>query len=183
MPQQQRGSTLLISLVLMAVITLLGLSTMRTAITGEKIAGHIQDQHLATESAESALRRGQRFVRTFGRSIPSRILHDTIAKPGVPATSPIYDQPNLTSWTERVVEVTASEMQISTNDDAVTPLPRPQYKLELFDTDENEWGQGSSVSAEEQDIRENAYYRIFGRGVGRSGGNEVILQSLLIRKL
>ena len=133
--QHQSGTILLISLVLLAVITLLGLSSMKTALTGERIAGHVQDLHLANESAESALRRGQRRLRRVAHSITTPEMHISIPlPPGAPENpdQPV-NPPDLTNWSSRTIEVAASELVKPANDDSETPVPQPLYKLELFD--------------------------------------------------
>lgn len=180
--KHQQGSILLISLVLMSVLTLLGLSTMRTAFTGEKISGHIQDLHLANESAESALRRGQRSIRQKDPlAYPS--LHDTTVDNLEATSANLVEPPDLKDWEVRYTVVSQAEMQIGSNETAVTALPRPRYKLELFNKECPTLDTGATFSEEEDCNRGKRFYRIFGRGLGRSGENQVILQSLLIEDI
>jgi Tfp pilus assembly protein PilX len=157
---------------------------MRTALTGEKIAGHVQDLHLATEAAESALRRGQREIRRDSGKLSSNRLHETFVLPGTPIND---DQdrspPDLANWYDAKT-LTISEAELNTSqDDSETPVPMPQYKLERFDKDCPDLGIGSSMSEQSDCLRGSSAYRIFGRGIGRSNENTVILQSLLIEGL
>lgn len=51
-----RGAALVISLMMLAVILVLGLASMRLATTEERMAGYTQDRQLAFQAAEAALR-------------------------------------------------------------------------------------------------------------------------------
>ena len=58
----ERGSVLMISLVILLVLTLLGIGGMNTTILQERMAGNASDRELAFQAAEAALRDGERFV-------------------------------------------------------------------------------------------------------------------------
>lgn len=58
----QRGAVLILSMILLLVLTLLGLSSMRTATLEEKMAGNMRDRNLAFEATESALREGEAWI-------------------------------------------------------------------------------------------------------------------------
>ena len=60
--QQQRGAVLIISLVLLLVLTIIGVTGMRTTILEEKMAGNLRDKNLAFQAAETALRDGEDLV-------------------------------------------------------------------------------------------------------------------------
>jgi len=53
--QSQRGSTLLISLVLLLMLTLLALSQARTSVLQQRMAGNLQQQTLAFQMAENGI--------------------------------------------------------------------------------------------------------------------------------
>jgi type IV pilus assembly protein PilX len=52
---RQRGATLIVSMVILAVITLLGLSSMRNSTLDLKMAASARDKVIASQAAESAL--------------------------------------------------------------------------------------------------------------------------------
>ena len=54
--QRQRGAALIVSLILLLVMTLLGVSAMQTNMLEEKMAGNFRDRDLAFQAAEAALR-------------------------------------------------------------------------------------------------------------------------------
>ena len=56
----QKGSALVISLILLVVMTLLGVQAMRTNLTQERMASNVQDRNFAFQGAEAALREGER---------------------------------------------------------------------------------------------------------------------------
>jgi type IV pilus assembly protein PilX len=55
----QQGAALILSLILLLVLTLLGLSSMRTALLEERMAGNMRDLSLAFEAAEAGLREAE----------------------------------------------------------------------------------------------------------------------------
>lgn len=52
----QRGSVLVIALIMLLLLTMLGVSGMRGTGLEERMAGNMRDQHLAFQAAEAALR-------------------------------------------------------------------------------------------------------------------------------
>ncbi|KFI22033.1 pilus assembly PilX family protein [Nitrosococcus oceani] len=55
----QRGATLIISLLMLLVMTLIGITATQTTALEEKMAGNLGDQNLAFQAAEAALRAGE----------------------------------------------------------------------------------------------------------------------------
>lgn len=60
-PGKQSGSVLIISLIILLVLTLIGVSGMRNTTLEEKMVGHLRDKTLAFQAAEAALKRGEQF--------------------------------------------------------------------------------------------------------------------------
>ena len=60
--RKQHGATLMISLMLLLVMTLIGVTAMGTSSLEEKMAGNARDKHLAFNAAEAALRDAERYV-------------------------------------------------------------------------------------------------------------------------
>jgi type IV pilus assembly protein PilX len=54
--RSQRGATLIITLVMLVLITLLGLSAIRSTTVDEKMAGSSRDRERALQAAEAAMR-------------------------------------------------------------------------------------------------------------------------------
>lgn len=53
--QKQRGVTLIVALIFLAILTLLGISIARTTSMEERMAGNTRDRDLAFQAAEAAL--------------------------------------------------------------------------------------------------------------------------------
>lgn len=58
-PQRQTGAALIVSLVLLLIMTVLGVTAMRTTTLQERMAGNLRDNNLAFQAAEAALREGE----------------------------------------------------------------------------------------------------------------------------
>jgi type IV pilus assembly protein PilX len=59
---RQQGATLLISLVMLLIITLLGVTSMRGVALEERIVGNLRDRQTASDGAEAALREGEKRI-------------------------------------------------------------------------------------------------------------------------
>ena len=55
-PQSQRGVVLLITLIVLAIISMLAITSVRNASSSESVSGNVRITELATQSAELALR-------------------------------------------------------------------------------------------------------------------------------
>lgn len=53
---KQQGAVLVVSLIMLLVMTLIGLSAMRSTVLEEKMAGNYRDSNIAFQAAEAALR-------------------------------------------------------------------------------------------------------------------------------
>lgn len=60
LPKQQKGVVLIVSLVILAILTMIGTSGLQSTITSEKLAFNTDDQNIALQAAETALRAGER---------------------------------------------------------------------------------------------------------------------------
>ncbi len=59
---KQTGAVLVVSLMLLVVMTLIGVTSMRSSIMEEKMAGNARDTMLAMEAAETALLDGEDYL-------------------------------------------------------------------------------------------------------------------------
>lgn len=63
--QQQKGVVLAISLIMLLLLTLIGITGMQVTSLEEKMASNYRDQSLAFQSAEAALLAGERQIETI----------------------------------------------------------------------------------------------------------------------
>jgi len=59
---RERGAVLIVSILMLIILSLLGLTAVRTTTLEEKMAGNLRDSDLAFQAAESALREAEVFV-------------------------------------------------------------------------------------------------------------------------
>ena len=59
MKNKQQGAVLAVSLIMLLVMTLLGISSLQGTTIEEKMAGNLMDRIRSFEAAESALREGE----------------------------------------------------------------------------------------------------------------------------
>lgn len=58
----QKGAVLVLSLILLIVLTMIGITAMKTSTFEERMAFNLQDSNLAFQAAESALREAERRI-------------------------------------------------------------------------------------------------------------------------
>lgn len=63
MRKYQTGASLIVSLMLLVVLTLLGLSGMQSTIMQERMSSNVRDKELAFQAAESAVRSGEDWIK------------------------------------------------------------------------------------------------------------------------
>jgi type IV pilus assembly protein PilX len=61
---RQRGAALIVAMVMLLVMTLLGVTAIRSTTLQERMAGNLRDSNLAFQAAERALREGEEFLRS-----------------------------------------------------------------------------------------------------------------------
>lgn len=59
---KQKGAALLISMIMLFLLTILGITSMSSTVMEEKMAGNSKDREIAFQAAEAALRAGEREV-------------------------------------------------------------------------------------------------------------------------
>ncbi len=144
------GSALIVSLIILLVMTLLGITAMSTSTLEEKMAGNMRDSNLAFQAAEAALRAGE--TMTNGLSFPC----------GNPCFSGNADYLADTFWTANGRDYTAMTASLAAS---------PQFVIEELDDDFDEEGKEGDAKTGKR------YYRITARGTGGSTTSRVVLQS------
>lgn len=61
--RQQSGSALIMSMIILVLLTVLGITAMNTVTVEERMAGNLVDYNLAFQSAEGGLRGGEGWIR------------------------------------------------------------------------------------------------------------------------
>ena len=66
--KEGEGAVLIISLIMLLLLTIIGVTAIQTTSLEEKMAGNMRDQNLAFQAAESALRVGETETATIAAS-------------------------------------------------------------------------------------------------------------------
>lgn len=64
---REKGAALITSLIFLTVLTILGMSTLGTALLESRMAGNMRDRNLAFQAAEMGLRDAESFILKSGR--------------------------------------------------------------------------------------------------------------------
>ncbi len=163
--RKQQGSALIVSLMILIVMTLLGLTAMGTSSLQERMAGNTRDTALAFQAAEAALRDGEAYYENFIIS-PGSAFNGT-----VPGLYPAEARPNLfAAATWNTARPYSGAIQ------GVSQQPR--YIIQMLgpigdpDNDINVSGYGESSG-----IGNVTAVRITARGVGGTNNSVVLLQT------
>lgn len=181
---KQQGNILFISIVMLTALSILGLSAMRTSMTEEKISQSVQDLHLATEAAESALRHGQRFLKNAYQRGTDPGFYKTWELDGPPPPDLSMDAWNRGEAPDTSVkpyyQLSSADMQMNSSVfTSRTQQSLPKFILEEIAVEGADLTKGHEAD-EIGDPRETSYFRVIGRGLGLSDQNEIILESLII---
>ena len=166
--RNQRGVALFISLVLLLVLTIIGVSAVQTTSMEERMARNTHDSVLAFEAAEVALRTGETFLRNNVNSIALFRRAKQRLWASDYAQTERWDQANI--WTG------ANSVVVPGNVIAGV-AEQPRYIIEWVASvqrTDNPYQQGSSYSALFDRIE---IFRITARGVGGTTNARVLLQS------
>jgi len=151
--KKQSGVVLVISLVMLLLLTLIGLTGMQTTTLEEKMAGNSKDRNIAFQAAESTLLEAEGVILTKPAYNNNNGLLDSAAEPDffLPAT-----------WSGTNSAQTTSNMKNS-----LDLLEEPRYVIKKL-----------TVIPANGANPEKTIFRITARAVGRSLGSQVILQEI-----
>ena len=174
-PNKQQGAALFVSLMMLVLVTILGVTGVRLVSLEEKMAGNSYDRNLAFQSAEAALRVAEKYVEdnkptpsyndsgTTCPTSPDPINNCTTGicpKPDKDCTSRWESSASFTQW-----------VSITTNLGTLAGTA-PQYFIEYLGTTFNCTDGGGS------DPRNCKRYRITARSNPGTGRATVMLQSV-----
>ncbi len=162
---RQGGATLIVSLLILLVMTLLGVTAMQTNLLEEKMSGNSQDVSLSLQAAEAALREAETYIET--------IVSPTAAFDG--STEWLYpDNTNV----DTSADDTWSIARTYQTDEIANVTTRPKYIIEFVgtinteNTDINISGYGESSGASKV-----SGFRVTARGTGGSDSTVTLLQT------
>ena len=167
---RQKGSVLIVSMLILLVLTLIGVTAMGTSALEEKMAGNSRDQDLAFQSAEAGLRDAEIF------------LNGIVATGGFNNANGLYalganpDVFNLVTWNNVNSRAYSGALPNITT--------QPRYIIELRPTVGGNNGiELNSCFGCSNSAPPVTMFRITARGTGGTGNAEVLLQSFYGRQL
>ena len=172
---KQRGTALIVSLLILIVLTILGVAAMSTNTMEEKMAGNSRKIDLAFQAAESALRDAQIDLTKNPLSFPSPSSPNPCSPNGLctPSTTgtPVWDTVNW-STSARTYGVYT---HVYTGSAPIPNMPQPVYIIEKMPPVVTP---GSSLGQKSYNSQPPQVYRITSRATGPGGVAVVELQSV-----
>ena len=146
-PSVQRGAVLIVSLIILLVMTVVGVSSMMSSTLQERMAGNSRQRTLARYSAEAALRAGEEFLRTTVTSMSNmkqfngdKGLYSETPVTGLIGSSAMitFDITDNDGWTDGNSRLVAEVGDTSgSNPDGILDLARqPRYVIEYLGREE-----------------------------------------------
>lgn len=163
------GATLAVTLLLLFVVSLLGISAMQVSNFQEKMSSNLQDKELSFNAAESALAAGEAWILSLSQQPP--VLATCSPFPCVQETYQNLDFSTQSSnWWQTNSAVYASQLH------SLASPPRYIIEFLQFVPDSPEVGDSSKKSTG------TFYYKITARGTGSSNNAVSILQTTIGRR-
>ncbi|WP_455201815.1 pilus assembly PilX family protein [Kaarinaea lacus] len=172
--QHQSGSVLIISLIIMLVLTILGVSGMKSAVLEEKMAGNVRDTQLAFQAAEATLREAEQYINT---NIVSLTDFDTDGSDG------LYDKSQQRLW-DNISWNSSDSIEYTSFNTSYAVNAAPRFIIQHLASQQNDvdqlnldnYGQGTGAGRVEM-------FLITARATGSSGNNIVMLQTTFGKRL
>ncbi len=118
--KNEQGSALFISLIILLILTVLGLSSMNDTLMQTKMSGAMQDSNLALQTAEFAVRQAEEYIESL-----DNIANFDNTKHLYTATNAPQDIYDDTIWTTNKTSESGTVVN--------TPgFPQPRYFIELL---------------------------------------------------
>jgi type IV pilus assembly protein PilX len=171
---KQSGAVLFVSLILLLIMTLLGITGMQTTILEEKMAGNSRNTNQAFQSAEAALRRSEAWLSTQATepAATSTGTNDiwtlSAMDPDTSNSDEWWEELNSSWWSSNGVSYGTTLSGINT-----PPLTIIEYKT--FKSDTLLTGTGSIPTG-------LTFYQVTAKGTGGSDQAKVLLQSITARR-
>lgn len=159
---RQQGFALIVSMIILAVMSILVVNAVRNTTLSEKMAGSYMDRNLAQQAAEQALRQGQAILLANGALCVSgcAVSSAGVVSAAVTPTALPSNWDNNAGWNESLAaSINKSSGQLTSGKYQVTLLPNSALPS------------GKSLCKA---------YSVMGKGVGLDTRSIVILQTVAV---
>ena len=162
--QQQQGAVLIISLIILLVLTLIGITSMRTTVLETKMANNSFDKKTAFQAAEAALRDGETKANSY---VATGVFNGTNGLLGPSDADPDW-------WTSATWTGSNSIAYSGTLSDVAT---QPRYIIKYIGQLANSSGSLKTNGYGSHNTSTINEFRVTARGTGRSNDSQVVLQT------
>lgn len=170
---QQRGSVLLVSIIMLIAITMMSVVAIKSSTLQERLAAGAMDQNVAFQAAESALRDAEQYINA---ELDSSAPFNNSCTYGLcyPSTTTTSVWASITNWdTSSIPIVYGSETPETPIADVAI---QPRYIIELLPDLEPPPGEDAQVGA-----TAGTAFRITAVGWGKRSSTPIMLQSIYIK--
>ena len=166
---KQSGVVLVVSLFMLLLLSLIGLSGMQSTMLEEKMASNSRDQNIAFQAAEAALREGELFIREAVSSDKSNFTTNPVNANGLHLETEDVDYKAAASWgNEESVEYSGTIPLVAA---------KPRFYIEYIKDEADPGGIGMGSGG--GDI---SYFSVIAKGTGQRNSSQVYLRSIYARK-
>ncbi len=168
---EQRGAALVVSLIILLVMTVIGVSAMKTTVLEEKMAANTRQRQIAFQAAEAALRDAEGWIQNNISSIAdlsnfdgntSNLYSQAISVEGgiYAKATPAFDTTNPSDWLSNGETISTSLSSVSVQPRYIIEYlgragepaleistTQPDSRPHAFQITAIGWGQGSNPSA------------------------------------
>jgi len=185
-PVRQRGFVLIVSLLLLVVLTVLGISIIGTNTLEERMTGYFLDRQVALQAAEAALRDAERDILFGGRvsgstGFVSGCSSDGLCLPETDGSSiwAELDTNDNLGWKKGTADGPSVRFGTYSNPPSgLATIPdvaaQPRYIIEVL----NIPGAGGSLRVGFGPQQSTIVYRVTAVGFGRRDSTRIVLQAL-----
>jgi len=188
--RKQNGAVLIISLVLLLVMTLLGLTSMQSTSLEERMAGNERHANVAFQAAEAALRGAEDWLD--GQNLQPTAKSDgssgvwTLDSPEAVASlassvDPWWKEWRLSDWSSNGIAYANTNSLVfakdQSNADITLDNVPPRYVIE-----EVEVVKDNLLVGTQGDFSGRSFYQVTSRGTDKSGRMQILLRSTYARR-
>ena len=168
----QKGMVLLVSLILVALMSIVAVTAIKGSNLQEAMSGNMLDRNISFQSAETAIESAEKVLNGTTGSLNTDGTDAQYADLQQPGKTPPYLW-TATEWSANAKEVSVSWKNFSA---------KPRYAIELITVVEDAAYNGGAADFDgTMNNVEKEFYRVTGRDMGMTGNSEVILQTTYIR--
>ncbi|MCK4864142.1 MAG: hypothetical protein KAT06_01835 [Gammaproteobacteria bacterium] len=174
--QKQKGSVLILSLMILVVLTMIGISSMSSSSLQEKMAGNFRDREIAFQAAEMALSAAESYVMATINTANLDNTNGLYSEFNGPAAYNAFtgNGSSIDNWW---TGTGTDSVELSTTITEVRTQPR--YTIEVREQVGEDSGTNINIGGYGESTGGGIItsFRVTARGTGKSNNTVVILQS------